>query len=183
MNDNLKATLVEEGGKIASDVIRLLFTPTKPKPKEPTSSPVTHTLPAPVAFTPEGAQEELSYRHECVAKHLGGASVLLREAYERANDEGMGEGTAEKVMEALNEHSGAEVDIEKMLAIPEARAMAEKLLSGVRQFRKAAWEANLPRGGGTKDDLQDARMWNTMMFKEAMDAATKNPSDECVREM
>lgn len=115
-------------------------------------------------------------------KHLGGASVLLVEAYERAIDEGMGEGTAEKIMEAMNQHSGMEVDLEKMLPIPEAREQAEKLMSGVRAFRKAAWEAKLVTGGGTKEDVADARLWNDLLYQEAFSSAKQQPGEACLIE-
>ena len=115
-------------------------------------------------------------------KHLGGASVLLREAYERVIDEGIGEGTAEKIMEAMNEHSGMEADLEKMLSTPEVREQAEKLMSGVRAFRKAAWEAKLPNGSGTKEDIGDARLWNDILYQEAFTSAKRQPGTECIRE-
>ena len=115
-------------------------------------------------------------------KHLGGANVLLREAYERAIDEGMGEGTAEKIMEAMNEHSGMESDLEKMLPMPEAREEAEKLMAGVRAFRKAAWEAKLPTGSGTKEDISDARLWNDILYQEAFNSAKQQPGEACVEE-
>ena len=111
---------------------------------------------------------------------MGGAAVLLREAYERANDEGVGDGTAEKIMEAMNEHSGMEADLEKMLAIPEAKPVADKLLSGVRSFRAAAWKARLPVGGGTKEDVADARIWNDIMLQETYTNAKKQPGTECI---
>lgn len=115
-------------------------------------------------------------------KHLGGASILLREAYERAIDEGIGEGTAEKIMEALNEHSGMEVDLEKMLDIPEAKEQVEKLMSGVRAFRNAAWKAKLPTGDGTKEDIADARLWNGILYQEAFNSAKKQPGEACIEE-
>jgi hypothetical protein len=125
-------------------------------------------------------REELDYRWECVMKHLGGASVILREAYERANDNQIGDATAEKIMAAMNEHAGMEDDLEKMLTMPEAKEMANRLLSGTRAFRAAAWKAGLPRGSGTKQEVADAREWNDMFFQMAYSEAKKNPGQECV---
>lgn len=187
MNRDIKAFLVEEGSKLASDIIRMavgrrvVSTP----PPETTTAPVVSpaTITTSPTFTPPGQPaEELDYRFECITKHIGGASVILREAFERANDEGVGEGTAEKIIEALNEHSAAESDLEKMLPIPEGRPIAEKLLSGIRQFRAAMWKAGLPTGGGTKDDIEDARLWNTIMLRETLDAVQEHPGETCIRE-
>ena len=194
MKPDTRAFIVQEGGKLVSDIIRVAMArPRKPSPPESetqsspaevtqTTSPpeVTTTIPIP---TPERTtQEELDYRWECCMKHLGGASILLREAYERAIDEGIGEGTAEKIMEAMNEHSGMETDLEKMLPIPEAREQAEKLMSGVRSFRNAAWKAKLTTGGGTKDDIADARLWNSLLYQEAYASAKKQPGEACIAE-
>ena len=191
MKANTKAFIAEEGGKLLSGVIRMAVT----RPHKATTPGATETQPptetteiqTPIevstvpTLTPREAQEELDYRWECCMKHLGGASVLLMEAFERANDEGIGDGTAEKIMEAMSQHSGMEVDLEKMLAIPEAVPQAEKLLSGVRSFRKAAWEANLPRGGGTKQDIADARLWNDILYQEAFTSAKQQPGEECIK--
>jgi len=187
-----KAYLFEEGGKLLSSAVRIAVArPRKVTPPEITEDehmPETTTLaPKPIVSTltpspPKTMQEELDYRWECCMKHLGGASVLLREAYERAIDEGMGEGTAEKIMEAMNEHSGMESDLEKMLPIPEAREQAEKLMSGVRAFRKAAWEAKLVTGGGTKEDVADAQLWNNILYQEAFNSAKSQPGEACLVE-
>lgn len=186
MKRDLLANLVEEGSKLASDIVRFAMTP-RPARKEtvaateapPSPAPSVEPRPKPL---PSLATDDLSYRFECVVKHLGGASVLLREAYERANDEGMGEGTKEKVVEAMNEHAGAEPDLEKMLGIPEGKPIADRLLSGVRAFRKAAWESKLPLAQGTKQDIADARQWNTIMLQDALNAAKTYPGTECVQE-
>ena len=98
------------------------------------------------------------------------------------NDDGIGEGTAEKVIEALNEHSGSEADLEKMLNIQGGKETAERIMSGVRQFRAAAWKVGLPKGQGTKEDIEAARMWNAIMLKEAIEGANKHPGTECVKE-
>ena len=127
-----------------------------------------------------GAPQDLDYRWECTLKHLGGASILLREAYERAVDGGMGDGTAEKFMEAMNEHSGSETDIEKMLGMPDARESAERLMGGIKAFRNAAWKAKLPVGGGTVQDISDARLWNNLLLQEAYSQAKKQPGNSCV---
>lgn len=196
MHPNTKAMLFEEGGKIASGLIRLAITrPRKRSAPEPEVETITQEpeVLVPISEEPipidieatihtKTPQEELDYRWECCMKHLGGASILLREAFERAIDEGIGEGTAEKIMEALNEHSGMEADIEKMLAMPEAKAQAEKLLSGVRAFRRASWEAKLPTGGGTKEDVSDARLWNDILYQESYSEAKKNPGSACIQE-
>ncbi|MBA7692593.1 hypothetical protein ES703_101160 [subsurface metagenome] len=191
MKGSTKALIAQEGGRILSDIIRVVGA----RPSRPASeasapvSEITETKPAPevkqVTPTPsptKTTQEELDYRWECCMKHLGGASILLREAYERVIDEGVGEGTAEKIMEAMNEHSGMEADLEKMLPIPEARAEAEKLMSGVRSFRSAAWKAKLPTGGGTKEDIQDACMWNDILYQEAFTSAKQQPGEACIVE-
>lgn len=197
MEPSTKAYLVEEAGRMASSIIRVVMSrPRKRPPIEeevplPAHTEITQTKPTveatiPVTtYTPVPPRtqgEEVGYRFECCMKHLGGANVLLREAYERAIDEGIGEGTAEKIMEALNEHAGMESDLEKMLAIPEAKAQAEKLLSGVRAFRKATWEAKLPTGNGTKEDIADARLWNDILYQETFASAKQQPGKECVRE-
>lgn len=191
MKQSTKALMVEEGGKIISDVIRLIMSrPRKPAPLETTekaSTEFTKVTPQPPPAPPipsptRTQQEELDYRWECCMKHLGGASVLLRECYERVIDEGIGEGTAEKIMEALNEHSGMEADLEKMLPIPEALAQADKLMSGIRSFRNAAWKAKLPTGGGTKEDIADARLWNDIMYQEAFASAKQQPGTVCIVE-
>lgn len=189
MNTDVKAFMLREGGKLASDVLRVVMArPHKPKSPLETTEEITpaetfiRQLPPPTPTLTRTQSEELDYRWECCMKHLGGASILLREAYERAIDEGMGEGTAEKMMEAMNEHSGMESDLEKMLPIPEAKAQAEKLLSGVRAFRKAAWEANITRGGGTKEDIGDAKMWNDILYQEAFSSAKSQPGTECIEE-
>lgn len=197
MRDSIKAFLFEEGGKLLSDAIRIMMTrPSKRAPAEvaekevaagftkvaPQSLPSLAETPEPEIGTTKVADEGLSYRYECICKHLGAASVLLREAYERALNEGIGEGTAEKIMEALNEHAGMEADLEKMLTIPEARGQVEKLMSGVKAFRNAAWKAKLPTGGGTKEDIQDARLWNDILFTEAYNSAKAQPGTVCIEE-
>lgn len=196
MKAGTKAFIAEEGGKLLSTIVKVAMArPRKLAPPETTDAteptrfdktpspylpePTTASPPLPSGRT---AAEELDYRWECCMKHLGGASVLLREAYERAIDEGMGEGTAEKIMEAMNEHSGMESDLEKMLPIPEAREQAERLMSGVRAFRKAAWEAKLVTGGGTKEDLGDARLWNDILYQEAFNSAKQQPGEACLIE-
>ena len=180
MRRDLLATIVEEGTRLVSDLVRMSAgkKSSEPAKSHPAKSPV-------VAYKPKSKppnDKELSYRWECCVKHLGGAAVLLREAYERANDEGMGDGTAEKIVEAMNEHAGAEPDLEKMLGISQGKEVADKLLSGVRAFRKAAWEAKLPTGEGTKQDIEDARLWNSLMLSEAIASAKKHPGTECVAE-
>ena len=149
----------------------------------PPQSPPSPVQPSPIPPLAKTEQEAVAYSFECLIKHLGGASVLLREAFERAIDDGMGAGTAEKVVEALNEHSAAEPDIEKMLNIPEVKDRAEKLLSGIRQMRKAAWEAGLPIGKGTKEDIEAMRLWNTILLKEALEGAERYPGTLCVQRM
>jgi len=191
MKAGTKAYLFEEGGKLLSSAVRVAMA----RPRKSTISEATETqpltevtqtespsTPPPLSAPTRTQQEELDYRWECCMKHLGGASILLRECYERAIDEGMGEGTAEKIMEAMNEHSGMESDLEKMLPMPEAKDEAEKLMSGVRAFRKAAWEAKLPTGGGTKDDVADARLWNDILYQEAFNSAKQQPGSACVEE-
>ncbi len=196
MLPSVKAALFEEGGKLFSDVLRVVIT--KPRKKiiesleRETTATITKVPPNPTplpAATPQpkpshlpGTATESDYRFECVLKHLGAASVLLKEAHQRAMDEGIGEGTAEKIMEAMNEHAGMEADLEKMFNIPEAKAEAERLQSGVRSFRRAAWEAKLPTGGGTKEDVADARLWNNILLQEAYAHAKAHPGKECVKQ-
>lgn len=219
MEPELKASLVEQGGKLLSDIIRMsmsrprsvtrtdeqviespkyqteqAFRPviSEPEREEIKLSPTGTMVEIPIdkggraLLTEESnvpkARQDLEYRFECLAKHLGGASVLLREAYERANDEGIGDGTAEKIMEAMNEHSGMEADLEKMLGIPDAKPTVDKILSGARAFRAAAWKARLPTGGGTKEDVADARVWNDLMLTEVLTQAKKTPGTQCIIE-
>lgn len=188
MRRELLANLVEEGSKLASDLVRFAMMPhpakkdatkeTMEAPPSPRPKPVSR----PIMVVPSLQTDDISYRFECVVKHLGGASVLLREAFERANDEGVGDGTSEKVVEAMNEHAGAEPDLEKMLGSPKGQPIAERLLSGIRAFRKAAWESKLPLGEGTKQDIADARQWNSIMLQDALNAAKSHPGSECVQE-
>lgn len=179
MKQETLATLIQEGSKLLSDLIRIHRAPVVRSPPQPVPPPPqVHEK----ARQPEYKPGDLDYRWECVVKHLGGASVILREAFERANDEGIGEGTAEKIVEALNEHSAAEPDIEKMLPNPEAKPLAERLLSGIRAFRSAAWEARLPTGGGTKQDVEDAKIWNSILLSDALEGAKKHPGTECIKE-
>lgn len=193
MKAGTKAFIAEEGGKVISTVLKIAMArPRRSSPSESeiqspaevtqTKSPIEVTRTIPIPTPGRTQQEELDYRWECCMKHLGGASILLREAYERAIDEGMGEGTSEKIMEAMNEHSGMESDLEKMLPIPEAKEQAEKLMSGVRAFRKAAWEAKLVTGGGTKEDVGDARLWNDILYQEAFNSAKQQPGEACIAE-
>jgi len=184
-----RAFLIEEAGNLASDVLRAVMSRPRRRPVESATEVVTTTpettttpIPTPPPVTPEAQRKELDYRYECVLKHLGESSGVLREAYERALDEGMGEGTAEKIMECLNAHATAEPDIEKMLPIPEGKEIAERLLSGIRQFRAAAWKTNMPRGKGTKEDIEAARMWNAILYQEAYSAVMKFPGEECIKE-
>jgi len=126
--------------------------------------------------------DEIAYRWECCCKHLGGASVLLREAYERAiGDDGIGPGTAEKVMEAMNEHSAMELDIEKMLSYPDAKPEAQKLLDATRKFRRAAWDCHITTGQGTVDDIEAAKLWNDILYQQTFENAKRYPGTECVK--
>lgn len=215
MNTTLIATVIEEGAKLAGDVIRHTVMRARSRPHDNGSSEISKheppdaDIPAnnnepskggietpspqsetphistselPKSYIPEHASGESGYRMECCLKHLGGASVLLREAFERANDEGIGKGTAEKIIEAMNEHSAMEADLEKMLPIEDVRDVTERLLSGTRQFRASAWKAGLPRGEGSKDDVEAARMWNNILLNETITAAQKYPGSQCIRE-
>ena len=184
MKGDARSFLLETGGKLAADLIRVWVSRPSPRPSPPQSTPQVIRQPSPenTIGAPSMEAKDVDYVWECISKHLGGASVLLREAWERANDEGMGPGTAEKIIEAMNEHAGAEPDLEKMLVLKdEPKKLAEKIISGVRQFRKAAWEAELPRGKGKKEDIEAARMWNSIMLREALDGATKYPGSACVK--
>jgi len=182
MKGDARSFLLETGGKLAADLIRVWVSRPSPRQSPPQPTPQVIKSPEYTISSPSMGAKDIDYVWECVSKHLGGASVLLREAWERANDEGMGPGTAEKIIEAMNEHAGAEPDLEKMLSVEgEPKKLAEKIISGVRQFRKAAWEAELPRGKGKKEDVEAARMWNSIMLREALDGATKYPGSECVR--
>jgi len=172
VDKTIVALAIQEGSKFVSELLRVALT-NKPRTSLVSDS-ITHVEQPHVM--PSSNDKDISYRFECLAKHLGGASVLLREAYERANDEGVGEGTSEKVLEAMNEHSASEADIEHMIGHP----IAKRLLSGIRGFRKACWEAKLPTGGGSIQDIEDARTWNSIMYKETIEAAKVNPGSECV---
>lgn len=126
--------------------------------------------------------------HNCLNKHMGAASVLLREAFERANDSGVGDGSAEKIMEALNEHAGAEADLDAMNKtatgnsdeVKELHTEMDKIYSGIRQFRAAAWKADLTVGGGTKEDIEAAREWNNLMLQEVYNNAKKHKGYSCI---
>lgn len=198
MEPEVKAALIENGAKVLSDVMRLtLLRPVARMPEQVITQEPPRPQPAPapsyVKVIPEieskpaiksldkpQARQDLDYRFECCLKHLGGASVLLKEAYQRANDEGIGDGTSEKIMEAMNEHSGMEADLEKMLDMTEVKPLVDRILSGERAFRAAAWKARLPVGGGTKEDIADARTWNDIMMQEVLAQAKKTPGQTCV---
>lgn len=186
MNKGVVAGIIEEGTKIISDVVRYSMARGRnPRrmPEQPPEAPQpANPAPQAVSVDKSDIRQDLDYRWECCVKHLGGASVLLREAFERANDEGIGEGTAEKILETLNEHAGMEADLEKMLDIPDGKETAERVLSGVRQFRASAWKVGLPRGQGTKEDVEAARMWNNILFQETLAAVKRHPGTECVME-
>jgi len=153
-----------------------IYTKVEIEPTKPIKSSVL-----PEIDKPKYGNSDKDYRFECVLKHLGGANTLLREAYERAIDEGVGDGVAEKIMETLNEHSGMEADIEKMLDMPDVKSQAEKLLSGIRAFRRAAWDVGLTTGkGGTVQDVADARLWNNVLYQEAYSNVKAHPGKECI---
>lgn len=211
MDNGFKAMLVQKGGDILGDLVRswMLSAPraarTTPvatcesstklvKVEEPKS--VEHSIrvvnqPAEPMRQQFATNElsgdkakEIDYRWECITKHLGGASVLLREAFERANDNNPGDGSAEKVMEALAEHAGAESDLDAMMATvkPDSTVAQEinKMYSGIRQFRAAAWKSDITIGGGTKDDITAGREWNNLMLQSAYNNAKKNKGSTCV---
>lgn len=198
-----KAFLYQQGGKLFSDLFRMVMT--RPKDKTATvtetpaakieikladekpNEPVKMTVPVysgivKSAGTP--TEDELLYRFECCTKHLGAASILLKEAYERAiGDDGIGPGTAEKVMAALNEHAAMEDDIMPMLqdkgVVGEE---AKKLLDATRKFRRAAWDCRITVGKGTVDDVDAARMWNDILLQQAYANAQKYAGVTCVKE-
>ncbi|MBU1374293.1 MAG: hypothetical protein KJ820_16315, partial [Bacteroidetes bacterium] len=158
------------------------------EPPRPQPAPTYHAIKEPETKKPPVLpnitehQQSLEYRMECLAKHLGGASVLLKEAYQRANDEGIGDGTAEKIVAAMNEHSGMEDDLDKMAGMSDIKPAVDKILSGERAFRAAAWKAKLPIGGGTKEDIADARVWNDLMLAEVLAQARAHPGTQCILE-
>jgi hypothetical protein len=202
MDAEIKAGIIEQGGKLLSDLIRMSMN--MPRNSEPYTDEITeeetheHKQRQPVKYhavaqndepaeipvvkpaVKSNARHDLDYRWECCAKHLGAASVLLREAYDRARDGDMGDGTAEKIMAAMNEHAGMEDDLGGMLDFPEVKPLVDKIQSGARAFRAAAWKAKLPVGGGTKEDVADARVWNDIMLSNVLEAAKANPGSTCV---
>jgi len=205
MQKQTLAVIVEEGSKIISQFVQHFMFTTKvsatPTPSQTdyissAVSPSASVNPI-IALSQLATKDEqklseiiptpsndgdLPYRFECVVKHLGGASVILREAFERANDEGVGDGTAEKIIEAMNEHAGMEVDLEKMISAADVKPKVDLLMSGVRQFRAAAWKAGLPKGEGTKEDIEAAREWNDILLHEAITAMKAKPGTECIRQ-
>jgi len=200
MDKETMSMLVEQGGKVVSGIMHSMmirpqrkaeFEPSPEVPQTQSKSTQTQYTKPRVLITnkpeinstlPENEKaDENLYRFECLAKHLGAASVLLKEAYERANDEGMGDGTAEKVVEAMNEHAGMEADLEKMGDASDVKAVVDKLYSGVRGFRAAAWKARLTVGGGTKDDIEAARTWNNIMLSTVYENAKAHPGATCVQ--
>jgi hypothetical protein len=125
--------------------------------------------------------DDTDYRWECAVKHLGAAAVLFREAHERAvTDKAVTSGVSEKVVAALNEHSGMDDDIKMMLQNPNAKEAAERLMDGCRQLRRAAWDTRITVEGGTVEDVADARLWNDMLFNLAYSEAKKHQGSECV---
>lgn len=209
-----KAFMYQQGGKIISDLFRMIMTRPQKKTADneyskvaasPTAKvetkPVEEKRPdevkePPVSMTqmigPGGivksagtpTEDELMYRYECCTKHLGAASILLKEAYERAiGDDGIGPGTAEKVMAALNEHAAMEDDIMPMLQDKSVVGEeAKKLLDATRKFRRAAWDCRITVGKGTVDDVDAARQWNDILLQTTYANAQKYPGELCVKE-
>ena len=197
MANELAALAIEGVTKLASSFIRSAITKQPKTDEQPIindkpitkiiesqdkNEPVTkNSTPAiPKLFNPSSSSDT-DYRWECVLKHLGAAAVLFREAHERAiTDKKVTDGVAEKVMAALSEHAGMDDDIKMMLTNPNAKDAATRLMDGLRQLRRAAWECRITVGGGTVEDVADARLWNDVMFQEAYTQAKKNPGEECV---
>lgn len=135
--------------------------------------------------TPETAksfsgQEEIDYRFECCAKHLGVSLGVLKEAIDRAIETGIGDsGVKQKVREAMVSLNAMEPDIEAMIHIPEAREAVEWLQSGQRNFRKAIWESGLERGKGTIDDLRAAHRWAGVLLDRVYKEMETHPGETC----
>jgi len=211
MRPEVEAFLFQEGGKIASGVVRALLprlftTTTKTEgTAEPQTVPATKvvdTVPAvkvtvePVPYKMEPAKlaptvtpamyhpvttSDTDYRYECCLKHLGAAGILLRESYERAiGPEGVGDGTGEKVMAALNEHAGMDDDLKAMLTNPNTLDFAKRLDDGVRQLRRAAWDCRITVGKGTAEDIAAARQWNDILFSEVYAQVKLHPGQDCI---
>ncbi len=204
MLNPLVQTIVEEGSKLAGSFLRSwILRPSKSttalhdsteqlEPQSTTTLTKISPQPtmkelvpavkedAPLRINPS-AGSDTDYRWECVLKHLGAAAVLFREAHERAvTDKAVTDGVSEKVMAALSEHAGMDDDVKAMLTNPDAKAAAQRLMDGCRQLRRAAWDCKITVGGGTVDDVSDARIWNDILFKEAYAQVKKHPGQECV---
>ena len=39
-------------------------------------------------------------------------------------------------------------------------------MGGIKALGNAAWKAKLPVGGGTIQDISDARLWNILLLQE-----------------
>lgn len=194
---------IEQGSRLLGRMVRSwILKPADAKPQIETKvdKPIT-TTPQPVHKTEEKGNEVLlptispavlkpfnpsqgsdtDYRFECITKHLGAASVLLREAHERAiTNKAVTDDVSEKVMAALAEHAGADDDFKPMLNNPEVTDIVNRLMDGIRQFRRGAWDSKITVGGGTVTDIADARMWNDMLLQEAWAQAKKHAGTTCV---
>ncbi|MDD5277921.1 MAG: hypothetical protein PHR16_17845 [Methylovulum sp.] len=199
MTSELVIGLIQQGSQLISEMIRnevrkpharytqvtetVVSQPVETKIKvklEPETKTEVKLEPV-TMFHPETTSDE-DYRWECCTKHLGAAAVLLREAHERAvTNKTVDDSVAEKVMAALNEHAGMDDDVKVMLSNPNARDAAQRLMDGCRQLRRAAWDCKITIGGGTVDDVADARLWNDMLYQQAYSEAKKHSGQECIR--
>ncbi|MFA6358840.1 MAG: hypothetical protein WCY09_09320 [Candidatus Omnitrophota bacterium] len=209
MANELTAELIREGSKLAGSFLRSLILKSsspvttqtktiesehkqvetsdsnntkqdKPKDIHPTINAAMLSGGDQKLYNPSVVDDE-DYRWECLTKHLGAAAVLFREAHERAvTDNKVTDGVAEKIMAALSEHAGADDDLKPMLSNPKSKPEAEKMMNALRQLRRAAWDCRITVGGGTIDDVSDARLWNDMLFQTAYANAKKHAGSECV---
>ena len=96
---------------------------------------------------------ELDYCLQCLEKHTQTAKVLMREAIQRAEVEGISsEGVQEKMRGVIEELVGAEDDSDTLIN-EGVRALNNK----IRALRKKIWESKATIGGGTIRDLMDTK--------------------------
>ena len=94
--------------------------------------------------------ESVRYCGECLSKHSGTAKVLLREAVQRAEADGVSnEGVQEKVRDVVAEFGGAEYD-SSSVANERIRALDQRM----RTLRRKIQNTGLEVGRGSMEDLR-----------------------------
>ncbi|MDI6860307.1 MAG: hypothetical protein QMC85_07415, partial [Methanocellales archaeon] len=110
---------------------------------------------------------ELDYCLECLEKHTQTAKVLMREAIQRAEADGISsKGVQEKMRGVVEELVGAEDDSD---TVTNARVRA--LNKRIRSLRQKIWESKATIGGGTLKDLMDIKKELDSLVEETYETA------------